>query len=178
MTPIRAADLPVSLWKNGAGRKADIAGGPGWHVGYAWLDRDAPFSDYAGHDRTITLVEGPGFSLVTPSGEVAVRADAPFRPSAFDGGLAVSCVIAGGPCRVLNVMTERALVGHRIELVGSGVDVAGPAPGEIRFVVALKTGCSLATPDASLRLGMFDAVQLDGPGRIETDGLAAVITLA
>jgi hypothetical protein len=53
----------VSRWRNGAGRKADIAAGPDWLVGYAWLDADAPFSDYAGYDRTITLIEGPGFIL-------------------------------------------------------------------------------------------------------------------
>ena len=57
------ADLTVSPWRNGAGRKADVAAGPDWLVGFAWLDRDAPFSDYTGHDRTITLIEGAGFAL-------------------------------------------------------------------------------------------------------------------
>ena len=65
---IHQAGLTISRWPNGAGRKADIATGDGWLVGFAWLDADAPFSDYTGHDRTIMLVEGPGFTLEVPGG--------------------------------------------------------------------------------------------------------------
>jgi environmental stress-induced protein Ves len=59
MPVIRSAALPVSRWRNGAGRKADIATGDGWMAGFAWLDEEAPFSEFAGQDRTITLLQAP-----------------------------------------------------------------------------------------------------------------------
>jgi len=62
-TLIPFASLSESRWRNGAGRKADIATGQDWLVGFAWLEADAPFSDYRGLDRTITLVDGQGFTL-------------------------------------------------------------------------------------------------------------------
>ena len=113
-TPIRFAELQKSPWPNGAGRKADIAAGPigadgkpDWLLAYAWLDGDAPFSDYTGHDRTITLVSGVGFVLDFADAAPPVMVDAPFRPRPFDGDLAAHCRLPAGPCLVLNAMSRR-----------------------------------------------------------------------
>jgi environmental stress-induced protein Ves len=100
---IRAADLTVSPWLNGAGRKADIASGDGWLLGFAWLDKDAPFSDYGGHDRTIMLLEGPGFSLDLPEGRTLTVTER-YQPVAFDGAGPIACHVLG-PCRVLNAIS-------------------------------------------------------------------------
>ena len=54
---LRHAELPITRWRNGAGRKADVVGGPGWSIGFAWLEAAADFSHYAGQDRTITLLQ-------------------------------------------------------------------------------------------------------------------------
>src|SRR3954469_8532988 len=87
---IRFASLGISAWRNGLGRKADIATGPGWLLGFAFLDRDADFSDYAGQDRTITLLDGAGFVLDGDDGR-AVVVDRPHRPARFDGGWPCRC---------------------------------------------------------------------------------------
>src|SRR5262249_56056499 len=58
-TLIPFASLSESRWRNGAGRKVDIASGPGWLVGFAWLDGDAPFSDYRGPDPTLPPLPRP-----------------------------------------------------------------------------------------------------------------------
>ena len=98
--PIRFADLPRSPWPNGAGRKADIAvgpmgedGRPDWLLAFAWLDAEAPFSDYSGFDRTITLVSGVAFVLEFGQQAPSLVVDAPFRPTAFDGGLPARCLL-------------------------------------------------------------------------------------
>ena len=110
---IRYADLALTPWRNGAGRKADIAAGEGWHVGFAFLDADAPFSDFSGHDRTITLVDGEGFELEV-AGQGVLRVERPHVPVSFDGGAGTTCRLLGGACRVLNAMTERARRSHRV----------------------------------------------------------------
>ena len=131
---IRQASLPVGRWINGAGRKADFAGGDGWSVGFAWLDADAPFSDYTGHDRTIMLVEGPGFTLAFPDAP-ALTVTSPFVPTAFDGGWPTACRILG-PSRVLNVVTRREHLTHDVVAVaGSGLIPSGPALAQYLVVL-------------------------------------------
>jgi environmental stress-induced protein Ves len=127
----------VSRWRNGAGRKADIAAGPDWLVGFAWLDADAAFSDYAGHDRTITLVEGPGFALDFGPAHPALLARHPFVPAAFDGGWPARCRVPDGPCVVLNAMTARATWIHSVT-VAPPPALAAPTPGGEAFLVVLE----------------------------------------
>ncbi len=171
MQIVRNAALPVTRWPNGAGRKADIATGDGWMVGFAWLDADAPFSDLPGLDRTITLVEGPGFTLDI-AGRDALRVDRPFTPEGFDGGAETFCRIAGAS-RVLNIMTRRTGWSHSIS-IGGLPGVIDPQSA-LCFVVVLQG----RVPAGSDMLGTLDAVRLDGPFQAEPgDGLIATIRIA
>lgn len=136
----RFADLPISPWRNGAGRKADIAGGPGWFLGFAWLEQAADFSDYQGQDRTITLLRGGGFALDFADGPPLV-VDKPLVPSPFDGGHACRCRLLDGPCLVVNAMSDRALFRHAVE-------VRVPRPEDTGFALLLSG--SIALPDGSL----------------------------
>jgi environmental stress-induced protein Ves len=151
--------LPVSPWRNGAGRKADIATTDGWHVGFAWLDADAPFSDFTGHDRTITLIDGPGFALDFV-GQPTIRVDDLYRPSPFDGGWATQCHLLGGPCIVLNAMTARNRFRHSVMISDVGAIPAVDGTAVANFLVLLTGTASL--PDGTV-LQPRDAVQTDAP---------------
>jgi len=146
--PIRFATLEKSPWPNGAGRKADVAAGPigddgkpDWLLAYAWLDADAPFSDYTGHDRTITLVSGVGFLLDFAAAAPPLIVDAPFRPNPFDGGLAAQCRLPAGACLVLNAMSRRGIWRHRVATASSRAPL--PAITGERFIVVLRGRCAL-----------------------------------
>jgi environmental stress-induced protein Ves len=132
---IRNESLAVTRWVNGAGRKADIAVGDGWLLGFAWLDLDAPFSDYSGHDRTIMLLEGPGFSLDLPAGSVLAVTER-FVPTAFDGAGPMACKVRG-PCRVLNAISVYPGWSHTMQVI-PGTDLAAVEPGEAVFAVVLR----------------------------------------
>ncbi len=147
---IRAADLLETKWLNGAGRKADIASGEGWLLGFAWLDQDAPFSDYTGFDRTITLLEGPGFSLELPVGSTLTVRHA-FEPAAFDGAGPMPCHILGGPCRVLNAISAWPGYSHTVQVV-SGTDLSGVDRGDLVFGVVLRGVVAGAGPLDTIRL--------------------------
>ncbi len=147
---IRAADLPTSRWVNGAGRKADIAAGDGWLMGFAWLDGDAPFSDYTGFDRTIMLLEGHGFTLELPEGSTVSVTD-PFVPTAFSGAGPIACRLIAGPCRVLNAISAYPGFSHTLQLV-SGADLAAVEPGERTFAVVLRGEVGGARPFDTVRL--------------------------
>jgi environmental stress-induced protein Ves len=172
-TLIRREDLAISPWRNGAGRKADIASGPGWLVGYAFLDGDAAFSDYAGYDRTITLVEGPGFSLEGADG-VSLAVDVVNRPTRFDGGWRTGCRVHGGACVVLNAMSERARYRHRVTIQSAAAlslaDMAG-----MTVLVVLTGALSIGGQSAGAR----DAWRIDTAVAVEAaaDTMLAVIRI-
>ena len=149
--------LSESRWRNGAGRKADIASGPDWLVGFAWLDADAPFSDYRGHDRTITLVEGPGFTLDFGRSHPALVARQRYVPFAFDGGWSARCRVPSGPCLVLNAMTARAAWTHRVT-VASAASTMDAAPGGVAFLVVLAGSVTIAGETAGPR----DTFRIEG----------------
>lgn len=166
---IRRAGLDVSAWRNGAGRKADIATGVGWLVGFAFLDGDAPFSEYLGVDRTITLIEGPGFTLDFAAAAPVLMVAAPFEPRPFDGGLATQCRVTGGSCVVLNAITERAAWTHEV--------VIGPLDGPVgpAIVVVLRGTAALGGEVA----GLHDSWQLPAPVVMQAspDALVALIRI-
>ena len=126
------ADLTVSHWRNGAGRKADVVGGPGWLVTFAWVDKDAEFSDFVGQDRTIILIEGEGFTLDL-QGQPPLILGTPLQPRWFDGGWRARCRLHGSPSMVLNAISERAAWRHSVE-------IRAPRPEDTGFAVLLEDG--------------------------------------
>jgi environmental stress-induced protein Ves len=165
MKLFRRSELPVSRWINGAGRKADIAATPDWMLGFAWLDNDAPFSNLAGHDRTIMLLEGPGFALdfdpaAVPFQPPVIELRAPCVPRAFDGGWPARCRILGGPSVVLNVITRRSKFRHSEDVRNSVETLIEPQPNEQIFVVILAGAARFDSRNNFLDAGLHDAVQI------------------
>jgi environmental stress-induced protein Ves len=124
-------------------------------TGFAWLDADAPFSDYSGHDRTITLLDGPGFTLDFGPAHPALIVRSWHVPSSFDGGWPTRCRILG-PCLVLNAMSVRGQWRHEVRVLTAPARLPALPPGAVAFLVDLTT---------------HDALRLDGP--IESGGLPA-----
>lgn len=153
------ATRPLSRWVNGAGRKADIDSGPGWMVGFAWLDTDAPFSDLSGQDRTITLLDGPGFTLHFSQPHPALAVRSPHEPGRFDGGWPTHCYILG-PSVVLNAITTRGKWRHDVQILTKPTSLPAQPAGTLAFLVDLTT---------------HDALRLDGA--CETGNLPAAYVL-
>ncbi len=168
------ATLPVTPWPNGAGRKADIAAGDGWMLGFAWLDRDAAFSDLQGLDRTITLVAGPGFDLDI-AGRDTVRVREPFVPTSFDGGAPTLCRVEG-PCRVLNVMTRRGRYRHGIALTSLP---ARCGPASVASWAVLLRGTASLVGDSACGMQALDALGVDAAIELtgSPDALLAQVTI-
>lgn len=148
-----------SRWANGAGRKADIATGPDWMVGFAFLDADAPFSDFSGQNRIITLLDGPGFALEFAPPHATLVVHTPHVPTPFDGGWPTQCRILG-PCVVLNAMCDRAKWRHSVQVLTAPTHLPVPPANGMAFLVDLTTR---------------DALRLDGD--IATTALPAAYIL-
>lgn len=115
---IRCENYRETPWKNGGGvtheiARSDQSAEPEWRVSLATIDRDGPFSDFAGYDRTIVPVEGAGFELTLDDGQRAVL-DRLYEPFRFSGEKKVWCRLLEGPSRDLNAMTLRSLWLHDV----------------------------------------------------------------
>ncbi len=111
---IDLAAIVAQRWRNGAGLTREIAVGPAdagmhdfdWRLSVAEVERDAPFSAFAGIDRCIVVLRGAGMALHDAAG-ARVRALEPLQPWRFAGELDLSARLAAGPCQDFNVMTRR-----------------------------------------------------------------------
>jgi len=166
---IRFVELKQSLWPNGAGRKADILTGEGWVVAFAWLERDAPFSDYTGFARTITLVDGAGFRLrFTPETSADLLIDTRYVPTEFDGGWPTHCEILG-PCVVLNAYSRRAGYQQTVEIVRTPCTI-DPA-GSVATVAVMLDG------HWPVGIGRLDSLEVTGAIEIPSGGEVAIVRM-
>lgn len=116
---LRASDYRLQRWKNGGGMTHEIAADaendpPAWRISVATIERDGPFSDFRGYDRTIVALDD-GVRLNVDGSDVAL---VQFEPFAFRGESAVSASVTASS-RDLNAMTMRAQFAHDVEVVRS-----------------------------------------------------------
>lgn len=139
-------------WKNGQGLTEEVAAFPegsgtdsfDWRLSIAHIGADGPFSVFAGIDRTIALLDGPGLALDLPGGRLTeLTLDG--APFSFPGDWHISSRNLGGPTIDFNVMTRRGRCTHKV--------------GQLK----LAPGEALAAPDSVW--WMFNS-----PARLETAG--------
>lgn len=165
MTVVRTAQLEVTPWKNGKGRKADVAQGDGWFVGLAWIEADAPFSTFTGTRRTCVLVEGAGFTLTFYGFPPAVYRE-PGDVHSFRGDLPTQATTAGGPSLVFNVMTSVGVCDHAVVVT----DALAPQGFAVVLCGTVEADGGPAVPG--------DVLVLPHEGRGSNDLLVAVATIA
>ncbi|AZO42783.1 MULTISPECIES: HutD family protein [unclassified Mesorhizobium] len=164
MRILRAAEYRSMPWKNGGGVTTEIAVSPtgaglddfGWRVSMARVESSGPFSQFAGIDRTLAVLEGEGIVLEIagyPPTSIN-RATAPFS---FPADVQTSAALIGGPITDLNVMTRRSRMTHSVErLVIS-------APVEIRTeagttLILCLNGEVIVPAAEPVRLGPLDTL--------------------
>ncbi|MDI3386301.1 HutD family protein [Streptomyces sp. B-S-A8] len=180
---LRADERTPAPWKNGGGVTSEVAahpegagtGGFVWRVSVADVAHSGPFSAFAGVDRIITVVEGPGMALTVDG--VSEVMDVPYEPFAFSGDAATECELLGGPIVDFNVMVRRAEMTASVRIVRAHTPVQ-PAVGTRVLAIVLEGSAVLHR--AAARLGRLDAVLLshEDSDDFGVDGVLAVVTLA
>lgn len=164
------ADYRRTPWKNGGGVTIDIAAAyrPGaevggwdgmlWRLGRTRIERPGPFSDLAGFDRLLAVIDGAGL-ILHPRGRAALdvrRRDMPVR---FAGEWPIESDLTAGPVGVLNLLADRTAF---------AIDLAFPAPGAgvtippgIGLVLALGAAASVEVGGIACDLGPDAAARID-----------------
>jgi environmental stress-induced protein Ves len=169
------ASLSAAPWKNGGGTTTEIAIGPpgaslhnfDWRISLASIAHSGPFSNFPGIDRTLALVDGPGF-ILDIDGCRHLLLDIDDSTVSFAGEAAASATLDGAGALDFNVMTRRAVCQHKFgrrRVNGS----AAFAPGGQRSVLFLAAGESLSVSCDTERIGLvrYDCVLL-APGKLWT----------
>ncbi len=114
---LRPSEYRRQHWKNGGGITDEIAADaespPAWRISIATIERDGPFSDFRGYDRTIVALD-EGVTLSVEGSDIELRRHRPFE---FRGESKVDARIGGAAARDLNVMTLRTEFAHDVEVV-------------------------------------------------------------
>lgn len=118
---LTARDFVRQPWRNAGGSTTELAV---HHQGEAFLWRasiadvaaSGPFSDFAGYERSIMLLEGDGMELTFDQAPPRLI-DTPLKPFVFDGGWKTSCRLLGGPVRDFNLMVDRSRAKGMLSLV-------------------------------------------------------------
>lgn len=122
-------DYRLMPWANGRGVtvemfRIDEGGALKWRLSRASVVADGDFSIFPGVERNLTVISGPGFDLIGPTGRTLAR---PLVPVAFAGDLAVRAVAVTAPSDDFNVMTARGLPLPQVQVVHEpiGIDAGG-----------------------------------------------------
>lgn len=149
---LSARDFRTMPWANGKGVTVELLklerdGRLFLRLSRAMVVEDGAFSLFPGIERNLTVLSGPGFSLVGEGIDLTAR---PLVPVAFPGDVAVRATGVAAPSEDFNVMTDRSLPKPDVWLQESG-EVTGRIA-----VLALQAGRvaqhDLILTDEGLRL--------------------------
>ncbi len=100
-------------WKNGLGHTIEILkedmpdnDGFAWRLSMADVTTDGDFSNFAGYDRTLLLLEGNGITLDHANGQRDVL-NKHLQAARFRGDARTAATLHDGPIRDFNVMARR-----------------------------------------------------------------------
>ena len=137
---VRVDDVAPQPWANGGGTTRELARADDgtWRISLAEIDRDGPFSTFAGRHRLLTVVDGPVLALDVDGDPHVVE---PQRPFAFSGDAAVVASVPEGPVTVLNVVVDPAVVQPFVTVLELGRGSALPlADDQAAYVLTGRPG--------------------------------------
>jgi hypothetical protein len=163
------ASLAPVPWKNGGGSTTEIAIEPpgaqfhdfDWRISLATITQDGPFSLFAGVDRTLALVEGPGLTLDIEGSSRFVLGEEDTIIE-FPGESAINATLNGGPTIDFNVMSRRAVCHHKFGRRRlAGRSAFAPRGDRTVLFLAEGEGLSVCSDDERIGLVRFDAIVFD-----------------
>ena len=163
---LNAADFVRQPWKNGGGSTTQLAvEGDGdrwlWRLSAADVAQSGPFSDFAGYERTLMLLDGDGMDLEIDGRVTTLRT--PFEPFVFDGAAKTNCTLLGGPVRDLNLMVDRKRAQSSVQAVHPDHFRGARLHSQWALVYALRGWTRVAMDGIDVSLAPRELLRLDDP---------------
>ena len=183
---LRAAEYRSMPWKNGGGVTTEIVVSPtaaglddfDWRVSMARVENGGPFSQFAGIDRTLAVLEGEGISLdITGRPPVAVTRAA--TPLSFPADAPTIAALIAGPITDLNVMTRRSRMTHVVERLMISAPLEIQPEADTTLILSLDGDITVAGAMLA-RLGPLDTLLVEpnaGKMLIEPAGITTLFVI-
>jgi environmental stress-induced protein Ves len=177
---VRKASFKATPWKNGGGitheaLRVPQSGDPfRWRVSVAHIDASGPFSEFAGYNRKMVLLQGAGVELRFADGVNRSLRNVGELVE-FDGAVPAHCELLEGPCVDLNLMVNKSdAATARVERFIESVAVKASRT-ETLLIVPIDRRISLEiTLGKTVTLEPWDlAVLSQGAGHIRRLGAAS-----
>jgi environmental stress-induced protein Ves len=183
MKIIRRSDFVASPWKNGGGVTHEAIRVPAggvfrWRVSVAQIETSGPFSDFAGYERFMVLLEGNGVALKFGDGGERVLCQVGDMAE-FDGARATFCELKAGACVDLNLMVARGAgpSGARVQRLDAPMTLMR-ASGRSTLVFPLDAPVALDVAGAREVLERWDLAVLADAGSLSPVAGAAQAFIA
>lgn len=157
-------------WKNGGGETIEISVFPegaslsefDWRVSMAIVASDGPFSGFPGIDRTLSILEGNGMTLLI-DGRDPARLTEVDAPLAFPADVATSASLIDGTIVDLNVMTRRGKLTHHVRRLAVEGERSLTCEAATAMLFCHRGAVTLDANGQTLDLSAGDAVTFSGP---------------
>jgi uncharacterized protein len=151
-------------WRNGLGQTIELLKQElpndkefAWRLSMADVTNDGEFSDFAGYDRTLVMLNGNGMTLDFGDGNPQ-HLRTPLSLVQFTGEQATVANLHDGPIRDFNVMTRRDYCSARVttyrnqqaQVIGGGADDFLVYSFDAGTKVELASGEAITLPEAHL----------------------------
>lgn len=164
-------------WKNGAGfttelvvepASGSLADGFHWRVSMAAVPSSGPFSRFPGLDRTLVLLEGKGLKVShgVHGGALLSR---PLDHCVFPGDWETQGELVDGPCRDFNVMSDRSVGRHTLQVLRPGPEAVPLPQGPVVLVFCAQGRARI--PALEETLGGLELLRVEGAGPLAVLGL-------
>lgn len=166
MKILRAADHKRMPWKNGGGETVEIAVFPegaglsdfDWRISMARVDGDGPFSEFAGIERTLAILEGAGI-ILDVDGDIR-RLTIDSAPHSFPADRPTSARLIDGTVIDFNVMSRRGKVAHEVRRFAGTIATVSES---VRLLLSIGPNLDADVDGCRVTPGRHDALLLD-PG--------------
>jgi environmental stress-induced protein Ves len=116
---INTLTLPEIPWKNGGGITREIASEAGkngllWRLSIADVSTEGAFSSFSGLARILTVIDGHGLELQSPSKTYDVPQ---LRPFSFSGDVEIRSVLNNGAIQDFNVIYDPDGIGAEVRVL-------------------------------------------------------------
>ena len=154
---VRRSSFKRSPWKNGGGITHEAIRVPAtgdpflWRVSVAQIDSSGPFSEFAGYDRRMVLLQGRGIALTHGNGERQLLQNVGDCVE-FAGAMPTHCELLGGPCVDLNLIVAESLR-STARVVRLDDRLIATADGETTLIFGIESPISLES-DAGETVGL------------------------
>jgi environmental stress-induced protein Ves len=183
---LRAAEYRSMPWKNGGGVTTEIVVSPAaaglddfdWRVSMARVENGGPFSQFAGIDRTLAVLEGEGISLDI-AGRPSVAVTKAAAPLSFPADTPTMAALIAGPITDLNVMTRRSRMTHAVERLVISAPLEIQPKADTTLILSLDGEITVAGAMPA-RLGPLDTLLVEpNAGRmlIEPAGITTLFVV-